>query len=110
MSSDGKKSQSGYIPKYTYDMDKINKLQEKVNLRKKKADFRNKVFKYANRVFWTSSILFVLWVSTGFYDLFPRMKLDEKIEEYRAQRNIRYAADSKSKDKDKQTDKQKGDN
>lgn len=59
----------------------------------------SKTKKYLNRAFWGGSILFVLWVSTGFYDLFPRIKLDERYEEYKRNKNIRYQLDNLPKEK-----------
>lgn len=65
---------------YRTDMKKLNEDFKFAVKERKYNNIKSKVFKISNRIFWISMFSFTMWFASGFYDLFPRMKLDEKIE------------------------------
>lgn len=84
----GKKPQSSLIydnplsKGYKTDMHKLELKHKQIIKETSYMNKRNKVIKFSTRLFWISTITFTLWVASGFYDLFPRLKLDEKIQDY----------------------------
>jgi len=68
---------------YKTDMKKLEIQHNQVKVETYYYNKRKKVIKYSSRIFWISMMSFTLWVASGFYDLFPRLSLDKKIENYK---------------------------
>ncbi len=74
---------------YKTDMRKLEIQHTQVKAQSSYINKKNKAIKYTTRIFWISMISFTLWVASGFYDLFPRLSLDTKIENYREKQSKR---------------------
>lgn len=84
---------------YKVDMNKLHLEHTKAKKEQKQYLRNRKLFKHMNRLFWFSLFSFTMWLGSGFYDLFPRLRLNERIDEYRERKRLRHEVDNLNNNK-----------